>query len=79
MAQAEPKVSLLEEKIKFRGNINDLIIIAKAVCRPGQSVEDLLGVLNLSISNDLLLEMLMEKIELSQQVPSTNNPSQIRK
>lgn len=72
MAAAEEKLQTIENRIQFRSNIEDLVVIARAVCRPGQSVEDLVGVLNLSTSNDMMLELLMEKVETAKMEEQTN-------
>lgn len=58
----DPKIADLEGKVSFRSNIKDLIILAHSVCKPGQTVEDFVGILQLSTQNDMMLDLLMEKV-----------------
>jgi hypothetical protein len=50
-----------EETIAFRTNLKELIVLAGALCSEGQTVEDLVGVMQLALSNDLQLTYLMER------------------
>lgn len=59
---AENKISEIEAKVKLRSAIVELSEIAQAICRPGQSVEDLVAVLKLAVSNDIQLEFIMDRI-----------------
>lgn len=59
---AENKISDIEAKVKLRSAIGELSEIAQAICRPGQSVEDLVEVLKLAQSNDIGLEFIMDRI-----------------
>ena len=59
---ADNKISEIEAKVKLRSAIVELSEIAQAICRPGQSVEDLVEVLKLAQSNDIALEFLMDRI-----------------
>lgn len=58
----DAKVDEMKAKVKFRDSVAEMMEIALATCEPGQSIEDFVGVLKLSLSNDLLLKMLMDKV-----------------
>ena len=64
---AENKLDQVQAQVLFRQQVAEMIDIAKAVCKPGQSIEDFIGVLNLSMSNDLLLGILMDKVSQLEQ------------
>lgn len=59
---AENKLGQVQASVLFREQVGELIDIAKAVCKPGQSIEDFVQILALSQSNDMMLSMLMDKV-----------------
>ena len=68
---AEGKLDQVQAAVMFRQQIGEMIDIAKAVCKVGQSVDDFVSLLDLSLSNDMLLSILMDKVsqlELSKEV-----------
>lgn len=73
---ADSKLAAMEAKVKFRSAAADILTIVEAVCRPGQSVEDLAGIIQQSISNDMLLDLLMEQMERHQQAKAAQTASQ---
>lgn len=60
------QLATLEEQVNFRSAIADMINIAGGICKPGQSVEDFVGVLQLSLKNDLMLNMIIETVKQKQ-------------
>jgi len=73
---ADSKLSVMEAKIKFRSAAADMLVIIEALCRPSQSVEDLAGIVQQCLSNDLLLELMMEQMDRHQQQKAQQQATQ---
>lgn len=59
---AESKLDAVQAAVLFRQQVGEMIDIAKAVCKAGQSVDDFVQLLEVSQTNDMVLGILMDKV-----------------